>query len=813
MKRKIAIFLLVFLIFGIALFLRIYFCYDKVFSEPIKYSADDGIYHMRLVENMLLGGHFPFRIYFDPLTYFPNGTYIHFAFLYDFLIAGVIWIVSFGQPTLELINKIAPFFPAVLGSLIVFPVFFLARALWGPKVALVSSFLAVISGPYLHRSLLGNTDHHVAEVFFSTLAMMFLVFALRAGKNLGQKEERLNLRNKKFWLLTFFSGFSLGLYFLTWIGALLFLFIIFLFIILYYLFEYFHGKSPGWILLMGALIFLITLAMITPFFGHPDFFNSPMYNIQHLVSLLFGILSFLLIWGCGALFIKKNWNRKLLPFFLLFLAITTLFLLKLGLPEIFEGIVKGFQGISIGMSPHELARELTAEMAPLSFQGALDTFSGLFIFSLIALFLIFYRFIKERKPEYLLLFIWTLIIILMTGIIPAIGQQRFGYYLSINIALLSGFLIVKSLEFCWQGFKVRKNLPEKSPLRRYLFISSPTILFAILFFLLFPYPFNAGYPFPANLPSIFQVPFSIAKGGPHVKSEDWYDATKWLRENTPDPGIDYYDFYQEPGINKTTGKINSYPYPEKAYGVLARWDMGHMITYYGHRIPVSNPFQQGIGRKTGENEIELGEAVFFLETEEEKAIGYLDELGVRYIVMDYPSHGFFRAIVKWMQSKLEGYIEGTESPTAPSKYDNSMIARLDLFSGKGTTTTREVGNEKIEFFIKPLEHFRLVYESKTTIAIFEDTKEEIKEVKIFEYVKGAKIIGQTGPGSKVSLSAKIKTNQEREFIWEKIFDSQDGYFEFTAPYSQSYLLKIGDKEIQINVSEEDVLEGKTIQIK
>jgi dolichyl-diphosphooligosaccharide--protein glycosyltransferase len=802
MKGKIPIFILLFLIFGIALFFRIYFSYKKVFSDPIKYSADDGIYYMRLVENELLGKHFPHRIYFDPFTYFPKGTYIHFAPLYSQLLAGVVWLASLGKPSLELINKIAPFIPAVLGSLIVFPVFFIARVIWGPKVALLSSLLAVISGPYLYRSLLGNTDHHVAEVFFSTLAMMFLVFALKS---------RENSENKKFWLFTFLTGFSLGLYFLTWIGALLFLFIVFLFIIFYYFFEYFAGRSANWILLMGLIIFLITLLMIAPFFGHPDLFNSPMYDIRHLSSLLFGILSFLVILSCYILFIKKNWNRKLLPPFLFFLAIFSLIFLKFSFPEIFERIVKTFQGVQIGMVPHELARELVAEMAPLSFQGTLNTFSTLFIFSLIGLFLIFYQFIKERKPEYLLLFIWTIIIMLMSGVISLVGQGRFGYYLSINIALLSSFSIVKGFEFSWQGFKFAKNLPEKSHFRRYLFISSTIIVFAILFFLLFPYPFTIGSPFPANLPDIFRIPFSVVKGGIHVKSEDWYDAMKWLKENTPDPGIDYYGFYQEPGINKLTNKINPYPYPPKAYGILARWDMGHLITYYAHRIPVSNPFQQGIGRKKGE-EKELGEVVFFLETEEEKAIDYLDKLGVKYIITDYPDHAKFQSMIKWMQSKLEGYTEGTAPPTAPSKYDNSMIVRLHVLDGRGKMTTREVGNEKIEFFINPLEHFRLIYESKTTTAIFEDSKEEIKEVKIFEYVKGAKIVGQTIPGKQISLSTKIKTNQGREFVWEKNINSQDGYFKFTVPYSQTYQLKIGEKEIQINVSEEDVLEGKEIKI-
>jgi hypothetical protein len=42
MKKKIFFIIFLLLIFILALFLRIYFNYPKVFSEPIKYSADDG---------------------------------------------------------------------------------------------------------------------------------------------------------------------------------------------------------------------------------------------------------------------------------------------------------------------------------------------------------------------------------------------------------------------------------------------------------------------------------------------------------------------------------------------------------------------------------------------------------------------------------------------------------------------------------------------------------------------------------------------------------------------------------------------------
>src|SRR3989344_5350831 len=51
-------------VLALSLVLRIYFSWDSVFQEPIRYAADDGVYHMRLIENMLLGGHD--RLFFDP---------------------------------------------------------------------------------------------------------------------------------------------------------------------------------------------------------------------------------------------------------------------------------------------------------------------------------------------------------------------------------------------------------------------------------------------------------------------------------------------------------------------------------------------------------------------------------------------------------------------------------------------------------------------------------------------------------------------------------------------------------------------------
>ena len=600
-KKKIIIGLLLFLIVAFSLFLRVYFPWSSVFSEPIKYAADDGVYHMRLVENMLLGGHFPQRLYFDAFTYFPYGTYIHFAPLYDWLLAVIIWIIGLGHPTLVLINKIAPFYPAVLGSLTVLVVYFIGKALWDKWAGLFSAFLISVSQPFLFRSLLGATDHHQAEVLFSSLAILFLILALKAGKA---------LKKRQFWVYTILAGIGLGLYFLVWTGALLFLFIIFASIVLYYLIEFSAGRNQDWILIMGGVIFLITLVMITPFFGTPDLYHSPLYNINHLAALGLGILGFLVIFAIGKFIKKAQLQFWYFPALLMFLGLLILFLLSIISPPTFLGIFDSFRAINLGfMSQHgELAwrghaRELIGEMRPMGIQEAIENFGYLFYLSFVSLGLVIYNFLKKRKPENLLVTLWFLIIFLICGIITtAFGQNRFSYYLSVNISLLCGFLWAKSLLFgmrnlkkCWQDKRINFN--------NFRFLASFLIIFNIIFFVFYPFPLNLVFSYPNNLPSIILGAISTATYGAIGREPDLYETLEWLRENTPDPGVDYYGFYEEPKFNSEIGKIEPYNYPESAYGIMSSWDMGHMITYYSHRIPNANPFQQGLGRADEKNTV------------------------------------------------------------------------------------------------------------------------------------------------------------------------------------------------------------------
>ncbi|MBU1045503.1 oligosaccharyl transferase, archaeosortase A system-associated [Patescibacteria group bacterium] len=821
-RAKILIPGLLILIFTFALFLRTYYPYDEVFQEPIKYAADDGVYHMRLVENMLLGGHFPNRIYFDPYSYFPYGTHIHFGPLYDQLLAGFILLFSGFKPTLEAINSIAPYFPAVLGSLTIFLLYFLGKKLWSKWAGIIAAFLIAVVQPFLFRSLLGATDHHQAEVFFSTLAILCFVCLADFVKKKGSDINVL-IKDKKFWGYNILLGFLLGLYFLIWNGAVLFLFIIAALIGIYYIFQYvLKNKKEDWLLISGSVFFLIALIMISPHFSHPDIFWAAIYDIRHLAALLLGILGFGIIGGIARLFKKFKIHRYAFPLALLFFGLVFLAILKLSLPIVYNGLLSLAAGTKVGMVRNEFAREVVGEMSPLGMAGAFNSFFYLFYISLLALAVILYRFIKGRDIKDLLILIWTIVILLVAGvIIPATGQNRFSYYLAINVSLLCGFLAWWGIKTALSSFRISARIKEAS---FFLKIGGVLLLANLIFFIFYPFPLNLFDRFPDNLPAIFQSALGTAESGAIGRNNDLYETLDWVRENTPEVGLDYYDYYQEPKYNPETKRIDPYPYSDGAYGIMASWDMGHMITYYAHRIPNANPFQQGVSEPG-----KPGEVDFFLSLNEARAAAILDLLKTKYIITDDGScnaYAGFRSKAIWTNQIDDFYFTaGASAGKAKSLYDQTICARLEYLDGRGY----EGGQNKT---IPLLTHFRLVYESDTKVRdsrLQEEKNGGVKMVKVFEYVPGAVISGRAADEAKVVISTEIKTNQNRIFTYSQETLAEDGKYEFVVPYStegkdgwqeggtkysvfaDDYIIKIGKYvEKKVKVKEGDIIGGKTI---
>ena len=173
------------LLMALMAWIRIVPAYDYVFPSwgggYVNVAQDDAVYQMRLVHNTL--AHFPTRIMFDPFTHFPYGSAIHFGPLFTIIIAGAALVVGLGNPAPALVDAVGAYMPVLMGVLCILPVYFIGKKLFGRNAGIIAAAtLSLIPGQFLARSVIGFTDHHIAEVLFSVATVAFLVFALEAAK-------------------------------------------------------------------------------------------------------------------------------------------------------------------------------------------------------------------------------------------------------------------------------------------------------------------------------------------------------------------------------------------------------------------------------------------------------------------------------------------------------------------------------------------------------------------------------------------------------------------------------------------------------
>jgi dolichyl-diphosphooligosaccharide--protein glycosyltransferase len=116
----------------------------------------------------------------------------------------------------------------------------------------------------------------------------------------------------------------------------------------------------------------------------------------------------------------------------------------------------------------------------------------------------------------------------------------------------------------------------------------------------------------------------------------------------------------------------------------------------------------------------------------------------------------------------------------------------------------------------------LIHESST----FLGESPAKSEVKIFEYVPGALIRIKAGPDQKVGALLNVTSNQGRAFTYVNEASQDGDSFVIRVPYStvdryetratSPYLIfsgnEAGIKTKNVDVSEEDILKGNTLDI-
>ncbi len=447
--------ILVALFFAVALWLRVFLPYDKIFvGDWIKFSSSDAYYHMRLVDNLV--HNFPHYMSVDPYFLYPGATGEIKVRFFGWLLATTSWVIGLGSPTQHTIDVVSVYLPAVLGALTVIPVYFIGKELFGRWAGVFSAGLLAISpGEFMGRSILGSTDYHVAETLFTTVTMLFLILAVKAA---NQRQLTFSHLKRRDWatirrplVYSLLAGIFLGIYIFTWLGALLFVFITFVYFAIQFIIDHLKHKSTDYLCFVGIIFFSVTL-LISLLIS---------VGILYLTSLIIALLILLALSGVSRLMASKKIKPAYYPLALLGLGLAGVGLFYLISPSLLSSMLGAFSifaptgaqlttmemqplistlygnpfmlawGNFPGLIPYD------PNNASLSFNNFISFVSTSFFLSCISLGILIYFVIKQGSAEKTLLIVWSLVILAAT-----IGQRRFGYYFAVNVALLTGYLSV-----------------------------------------------------------------------------------------------------------------------------------------------------------------------------------------------------------------------------------------------------------------------------------------------------------------------------------------------------------------------------------
>lgn len=650
---------------GVSLYFRIVLPYPKIFvGDWVKLAGPDAYFHMRTVDNLV--HNFPHLGSFNPYLIYPGGGGVSPTAFFDYLVASLIWLIGLGSPTQHTVDVVSVFFPAILGTLTVIPVYFIGKELLGRWAGLVAAGLIAISpGEFLDRSILGNVDHHVAEVLFATTASLFVILALKHARQ--RKLTISGIWHRDWEVITkplgycLLAGIFLGIYFLTWEGALFFLFVFFVYFVAQFIADHLRHTSTEYLGLVGIVVFSVVLLISL----------SVSQGTITKLALVIALLVLLALGTLSRLMSRYRLKSRYFPLFTVAFGLIGLGILWLCNPSIFKLMAAQFEifwpkGTSLTVTE---ATPILYPLGSFTFSFAWEYFTtGLFL-SLIGLGVLIYHACKSGEADKAFLVVWSLIILAAT-----LGQRRFAYYFAVNVSLLTGYL--SGLFFEFVGVKKSaaksidvplKNQRRKHPKEGFRISANPSktafITLVVFLVVLFPNVSKAA---------------KVASGVYYSPTNAWCESLDWLKANTPDPFGDpdfYYELHDEPFL-----------YPPSAYGVTAWWDYGYTIARVAHRLPTSNP-GQGFAETV---------ARMFIAQDEDSAIQIAEQLNSKYVIIDLDTTIiFYPAMVAWAGRSQDEFFDQyyyvnpdgnvTSGLLYHPEYYRSFAVRLYNFDGAEVT--------------------------------------------------------------------------------------------------------------------------------
>ncbi|WP_136689660.1 oligosaccharyl transferase, archaeosortase A system-associated [Halorhabdus amylolytica] len=684
-------------LFGFMFWLRARTWENFVVDGNILFSGNDAWYHLRQVSYTVTN--WPNTMPFDAWTEFPFGTSVsQFGTFYDQLIATAALIVGLGNPSDQLIRMVHLFAPAVFGAAIVVPTYYLGKHVGDRIGGVIAAVLVALSGgELLRRSLVGFSDHHVAEVFFQVIAVLAILIALRVAQRekpvyeLFVDRDWESLRRPLGW--SAIAGAALALYMSVWPPGTLLVGILGVYVTLQLPLAYLRGESPEHVGIAAGTIFgvagLLSLASLDSVGLGMTETSLVQPGLAIAGVLWVGALSWLArVWDSRDL---DTWQYPVTVFGSLIVGVGLVAVL---LPDVFWYFVDQLlRFVGFAFNPHTGSAVTVGEVQPLPIGQADTLISWLGITPLIAgigvvLALAHQYTDDELDPAYLFVALWFVLFVAAT-----FTQQRFAYYLTVPAATMTALVVTRL-------FRYLRSFSETDGVETYQLLVVGSVVVALV------------------VPMVFLAPTALdrsAQNGPGG-IQGWQSSLEYMETETPAVGnyggagnADQMNFYG------TYERTDDFEYPDGAYGVLSWWDYGHWITQEGERIPVANPFQgnarQAASFLIAQNESQASDALEVVSEETTDA-------QTRYVMVDWKmatTHGgypgmawgkffappnfvdgvdestYFRRVRGLAQTQRGTSLTGRYFTVHKQAYYETMVVRLYRYHGSAASTTNAMG--------------------------------------------------------------------------------------------------------------------------
>ena len=321
------------------------------------------------------------------------------------------------------------------------------KTIWDRKAGIVAAgLISVVSLIYFSLTTYGLAIHHIGELLFSSLFFLVYVYYLSSGK--CQAPPTKNIKALLFPVaLATLAGVLYFLALITSTTTLLALIVIAIFTLVQSVADHLSGRSPDRLLFLN-LVLLSVSAILLALFG----FKQPGYSVtSYTIGLVYVNLALIaetvLLSGLSTLFRGKN-----LYYVTSIVAVAFAGLVLTWVYPPFETLSLQAQDLLFNSSNFTSGVYNTAH---LTLSLAWEYFSVALILAAAGFLILGYHIIKKRKPACIFLMVWSAFMILIT-----IQFQRFAYFSTINIVLLSAICITEP--FTWKrtdGTELRYKVP------------------------------------------------------------------------------------------------------------------------------------------------------------------------------------------------------------------------------------------------------------------------------------------------------------------------------------------------------------------